>query len=146
MSAKSFNNQYTTMPYLKIPVVRTCSTFVIVAIPPDRSPADITPEIIEQAVERTTGPEEWDTVKIRSLKPQPMPAEEAEEYLFYEPWKPAPTMAERAAEIGVSRDTLQRWKREGIDIFDDEQVRDKVALARSYNPSISPRFRRELGE
>jgi hypothetical protein len=47
---------------------------------------------------------------------------------------------ERAAEIGVSIPTLNSWKRCGVDIYDDEQVRNRIAKMRNIPPDIKPEW------
>ena len=48
------------------------------------------------------------------------------------------TALARAAEIGVSIPTLNSWKRCGVDIHDDAQVRAKLARMRNLPPTLKP--------
>jgi hypothetical protein len=52
--------------------------------------------------------------------------------------KPRKTALDRAAEIGVSIPTLNSWKRCGVDIMDDAQVRRQVAKMRNIPPDLKP--------
>lgn len=45
---------------------------------------------------------------------------------------------DRAAQIGVSIPTLNSWKRCGVDIYDDEQVRKRIAKMRNLPPELKP--------
>lgn len=51
-----------------------------------------------------------------------------------------PTAQSRAAEIGVSLPTLRLWKRTGIDVNDDDQVRAKISAMRNIPPTLNPTF------
>jgi hypothetical protein len=54
-----------------------------------------------------------------------------------------PCMRSRAAEIGISLQTLYRWQREdGVNVFDDEEITAHVATRRSHSWHISPKFKR----
>ena len=48
------------------------------------------------------------------------------------------TKNERAAEIGVSVETLSGFARGGSDIFDDDQIRAKIARMRNAPPNLKP--------
>ena len=54
--------------------------------------------------------------------------------------KPKPTALDRAAEIGVSIPTLNSWKRCGVDVMDDGQVRARLAKMRSLPPDLKPEW------
>jgi hypothetical protein len=51
-----------------------------------------------------------------------------------------PTLEDRAATIGASVPALRSWKRCGVDIFDDDQVKAKVAKMRNLPPDLKPEF------
>lgn len=55
------------------------------------------------------------------------------------PKKPQ-TQQERAVQIGVSVMTLNNWKSGGTDIFDDAQVRERIARMRNAPPNIKPEW------
>ena len=48
------------------------------------------------------------------------------------------TRLARAGDIGISIPTLDSWSRCGIDVFDDEQVRGKIARMRNLPPTLKP--------
>ena len=50
------------------------------------------------------------------------------------------TLLDRAAEIGVSVPTLNNWKRGGCDIFNDDEVRDRITRMRNLPPNLKPAF------
>lgn len=50
------------------------------------------------------------------------------------------TLLVRAAEIGCSVPTLRNWKRGGTDVFDDEDVRRRIAKMRSLPPDLKPEW------
>ena len=56
----------------------------------------------------------------------------------------------RAAQIGVSVQTLSNWSRCGVDVFDDEQIRAKLARIRNLPPTLKhewhPGTREPLGD
>lgn len=54
--------------------------------------------------------------------------------------KPVTTALDRAAEIGVSIPTLNSWKRCGVDVYDDDQVRKRIAKMRSLPPELKPEW------
>jgi hypothetical protein len=56
------------------------------------------------------------------------------------PKKPRKTRTERAAEIGVSLNALSSWERCGVDVFDDAQVRAKIAKMRNLPPDLKPEW------
>lgn len=51
-----------------------------------------------------------------------------------------PTKIERAGQIGVSMPTINSWERCGVDIWDDDQVRAKIARSRNIPPTLKPEF------
>ena len=50
------------------------------------------------------------------------------------------TALDRAAEIGVSIPTLNSWKRCGVDVFDDDQIRAKISRLRNLPPTLKPEW------
>ena len=54
--------------------------------------------------------------------------------------KPQRTALDRAAEIGVSIPTLNSWKRCGVNVDDDEQVRQRIARMRNIPPTLKPEW------
>lgn len=46
------------------------------------------------------------------------------------------TSLERANQIGVSIPTLNSWKRCGVDVFDDEQVKKRISKMRALPPEL----------
>ena len=54
--------------------------------------------------------------------------------------KPQRSALNRAAEIGVSIPTLNSWKRCGVDVDDDEQVRQRIARMRNIPPTLKPEW------
>lgn len=50
------------------------------------------------------------------------------------------TRPERAVQIGVSTQTLTSWQKNGVDIFDDDSVRAKLARMRNIPPTIKPEW------
>lgn len=50
------------------------------------------------------------------------------------------TALDRAAEIGVSIPTLNSWKRCGVNVDDDEQVRQRIARMRNIPPTLKPEW------
>lgn len=54
--------------------------------------------------------------------------------------KPRRTALDRAAEIGVSVPTLNTWKRCGVDIWADDQVRRQIAKMRNIPPELKPEW------
>jgi hypothetical protein len=50
------------------------------------------------------------------------------------------TRRERAAQIGVSMQSLSNWGRCGVDVMDDEQVRAKLSRMRNIPPTIKPEW------
>jgi hypothetical protein len=50
------------------------------------------------------------------------------------------TKNQRAAQIGVSTNALQSWERCGVDIWDDDQVRDKISKLRNMPPDLKPEW------
>ena len=51
------------------------------------------------------------------------------------------TVTERAQEIGCSVQCLTNWKKCGVDIFDDEQVKTRIAKSRILPPELKPEWR-----
>jgi hypothetical protein len=84
-----------------------------------------------------------------SLFPQPlptattMPAKSTETPHQATAAKPM-GMTARAVQIGVSVVTLQNWKKAGVDVFDDEQVRARLAKSRSLSPDLKPEWRPQV--
>ena len=56
------------------------------------------------------------------------------------PAKKRATAMDRAAQIGVSIPTLDSWKRCGVDVFDDDQVRKRIARMRNIPPTLKPEW------
>ena len=50
------------------------------------------------------------------------------------------TNQERADQIGIARSKLQKWKADGVDIFDDDAVRDKIASLQKLPPNLNDQF------
>ena len=50
------------------------------------------------------------------------------------------TALSRANQIGVSIPTLNSWKRCGVDIFNDDQVRKRISKMRSLPPELKPEW------
>lgn len=50
------------------------------------------------------------------------------------------TRQERAAWIGVSVQSLSNWERGGLDVWDDGQVREKIARMRNLPPTLKPEW------
>ena len=50
------------------------------------------------------------------------------------------TALDRANQIGVSIPTLNSWKRCGVDIFDDDQIRNRLTKTRSLPPTLKPEW------
>ena len=50
------------------------------------------------------------------------------------------TKNQRAAQIGVSANALKNWERCGVDIWDDEQMRAKIAKLRVLPPELKPEW------
>jgi DNA-binding XRE family transcriptional regulator len=53
---------------------------------------------------------------------------------------PAMTRQERAALIGVSVQSLSNWERGGVNVWDDEQVREKIGRMRNLPPTLKPEW------
>ena len=53
---------------------------------------------------------------------------------------PDMTRQERAAWIGVSVQSLSNWERGGLDVWDDGQVREKIARMRNLPPTLKPEW------
>ena len=70
--------------------------------------------------------------------------EEYSHLATYKPFANRPTMTERADHIGIAEGTLYRWKREGVDIYNDDQVRKRIASSRRWIPGLSDAFRVRL--
>lgn len=51
-----------------------------------------------------------------------------------------PTLNDRAAEIGASVPTLRNWKRSGVDVFNDEEVKRHMRTIRKLPPNLKPEF------
>lgn len=51
------------------------------------------------------------------------------------------TKQSRAQEIGVTMQTLSNWERSGIDVFNDEQVRARIAKIKVLPENLKPEFR-----
>jgi hypothetical protein len=59
--------------------------------------------------------------------------------------KPKPqTSLDRAAQIGVSIPTLDSWKRCGVNVFDDDEVRRRIAKMRNIPPELKPEFQPQV--
>jgi hypothetical protein len=58
----------------------------------------------------------------------------------------AQTRQARAAEIGVSMNALSSWQRCGVDVFDDDQVRAKIAKMRNLPPDLKPEWHPKMAE
>ena len=54
------------------------------------------------------------------------------------------TLAARAAEIGISLPTIQRWRAAGVDVFDDAAIKTHVSWQRVHNWKIAARFKASL--
>lgn len=54
--------------------------------------------------------------------------------------RPNPGRQERCAAIGISVQCLKNWERCGVDVFDDGQVRAKIARMRSIPPTLKPEW------
>ena len=54
------------------------------------------------------------------------------------------TLAARAAEIGISLPTIQRWRAAGVDVFDDAAVKAHISRQRVHNWKIATRFKASL--
>lgn len=50
------------------------------------------------------------------------------------------TKSARAAQIGVSVQSLSNWIRCGVDVMDDDQVRAKLARMRNIPPTLKPEW------
>lgn len=65
-------------------------------------------------------------------------------YVTQAPPRPGRCMKERAAEIGVSVQTCYRWQREdGIDVFNDDEVRALIARRRKHLWQVAEKFKRQ---
>ena len=133
------------MTYLEIPITRRQITSVLLKVRPGHQP---TPAEIRAAIARTVGEDEWDAGPVDHGEAIPVTGEYAEEYHYYdltaEPRK-TPTMAARAAEIGISQLTLRKWRgSHGVDVFDDQAVKRHVAGQRSHNWKIATKFKASL--
>ena len=53
---------------------------------------------------------------------------------------PDMTRQERAALIGVSVQSLSNWERGGVNVWDDEQVREKIGRMRNLPPTLKPEW------
>lgn len=60
--------------------------------------------------------------------------------------KPNPTALERANQIGVSIPTLNSWKRCGVDVYDDDQVKKRISKMRSLPPELKPEWLPQVAE
>jgi hypothetical protein len=56
------------------------------------------------------------------------------------PAKARKTALDRAVEIGVSIPTLNSWKRCGVDIWNDNQVRERLSRMRNIPPDLNPEW------
>jgi transcriptional regulator with XRE-family HTH domain len=56
------------------------------------------------------------------------------------PKKQRKTLLDRAAEIGCSVPTLRSWQRGGCNVFDDAEVRNRIARATKLPPGIKPEW------
>jgi len=134
------------MNYFEIPITRTVKTTVIIRA--ERA-EDITPKIISAAIVATVAPDEWEALSESTGKPSPIPAETAEEFHCYEtgPARKSgrQTLTHRAAETGLSRQTLANWEADGIEIFDDTAIRKKIGTLR-HLPQITKRFQMRLSD
>ena len=54
------------------------------------------------------------------------------------------TALDRAAEIGVSIPTLSSWKRCGVNVNSDKEVRLRIGRMRSIPPTLKPEFMPKL--
>lgn len=50
------------------------------------------------------------------------------------------TRRERAVQIGVSTQTLTNWQKNGVDVFDDQCVRAKLARIKNIPPTLKPEW------
>lgn len=57
-----------------------------------------------------------------------------------QPKKPQMTRQQRAAQIGISLQSLSNWERLGCDIWNDDDVRRKIARLRNLPTSIKPEW------
>jgi len=60
------------------------------------------------------------------------------------PAKKKTTALDRAAQIGVSVPTLSSWKRCGVNVNSDEEVRLRIGRMRSIPPTLKPEFMPKL--
>jgi hypothetical protein len=58
--------------------------------------------------------------------------------------KKKPTALDRAAQIGVSIPTLSSWKRCGVNVNSDKEVRLRIGRMRSIPPTLKPEFMPKL--
>jgi hypothetical protein len=63
---------------------------------------------------------------------------------FNMPAKKKASALDRAAEIGVSIPTLNSWKRCGVNIHSDKEVRLRIGRMRSIPPTLKPEFMPQL--
>lgn len=54
--------------------------------------------------------------------------------------QPKQIALDRAKQIGVSIPTLNSWKRCGVDVWDDDQVRRRLARMRNLPPNLKPEW------
>ena len=60
------------------------------------------------------------------------------------PAKKKASALDRAAEIGVSIPTLNSWKRCGVNIYSDKEVRLRIGRMRNIPPTLKPEFMPQL--
>jgi len=73
-------------------------------------------------------------------KPKPKPKPKAKAKPSQRAKPKGRSSLERAAQIGVSIPTLNSWKRCGVDVFNDDEVRRRIAKMRNIPPELKPEW------
>ena len=136
-----------TMPTIAIEMEMTLRAYVFVEVPPEKDVDDITDAMIVTACDQQLVPIDtgsWEVKKFSALGSCEYAPPADSGIIIHKPFANRPTMAERADHIGIAEGTLYRWRREGVDIFDDDQVRQKISTSRRWIPGLSQAFRVRL--
>jgi hypothetical protein len=130
------------MQYYKIPVTRSVKSIVIIRA---AHPKKITSEVISEAIAATIDPDEWDVASEKYGPPTPISEDAAIEFKCHDsnPRRTTrrPTLTGRALEIGISRQTLSNWEKDGVAVFDDDAISRKLGPLR-HLPQVASRFYR----
>lgn len=138
-----FLNPY--MKYKSFIAHRTQRVLVIIGLPSGIGADEITEQDKEAALAESVDESEWDTIATELGELKVIPADEATEFRTYT-LRPHRSMDGRAREIGVTRQTLAAWKREGVDVWSDDAVRRRIGRSRKFLPQVTERFKARLSD